>query len=51
MLGFKRFKTAAATIAGTELLRQIHKGQLNRGKLRLKDRSTPAGWNAVPAAA
>jgi transposase-like protein len=41
MLGFKRF-TAAATIAGIELLRRIHKGQFNLGKLRLKDSSTPA---------
>ena len=51
MLGFKRFGTAAITIAGIELLRRIHKGQFNLGKLRLKDRSTPAVWNAVLAAA
>ncbi len=51
MLGFKRFRTAATTIAGIELLRRIHKGQFNLGKLRLKDRSTPAVWNAVLAAA
>lgn len=51
MLGFKRFRTAAVTIAGIELLRRIHKGQFNLGKLRLKDRSTPAVWNAVLAAA
>ena len=51
MLGFKRFRTAAITIAGIELLRRIHKGQFNLGKLRLKDRSTPAVWNAVLAAA
>ena len=51
MLGFKRFRTAAATIAGIELLRRIRKGQFNLGKLRLKDRSTPAIWNAVLAAA
>ena len=38
MLGFKRFRTAAVTIAGIELLRRIHKGQLNR-RLRVKDRS------------
>ena len=50
MLGFKRFRTAAATIAGIELLRRIHKGQFNLGRLRLKDRSTPAVWNAVLAA-
>ena len=51
MLGFKRFRSAAATIAGIELLRRIHKGQFNLGKLRLKDRSMPAVWNAVLAAA
>jgi transposase-like protein len=51
MLGFKRFMTAAITIAGIELLRRIHKGQFNLGKLRLKDRSMPAVWNAVLAAA
>jgi transposase-like protein len=51
MLGFKRLRTAAATIAGIELLRRIHKGQFNLGRLRLKDRSTPAVWNAVLAAA
>jgi transposase-like protein len=50
MLGFKRFKTAAVTIAGIELLRRISKGQFNLGRLRLKDRSTPAVWNAVLAA-
>jgi transposase-like protein len=51
MLGFKQFRTAAVTIAGIELLRRIHKGQFNLGRLRLKDRSMPAVWNAVLAAA
>jgi transposase-like protein len=50
MLGFKRFRTAAITIAGIELLRRIHKGQFNLGRRRLKDRSTSAIWNAVLAA-
>ena len=50
MVGFKRVRTAAVTIAGIEL-RRIHKGQFNVGKLRLEDRSTPAVWNAVLAAA
>ena len=50
MLGFKRFDTAAITIAGIELLRKIQKGQFNLGKLRLKDRNAPAVWNAVLAA-
>src|ERR1700710_149221 len=50
MLGFKWFRTAAITIAGIELLRRIHKGQFDLRGLRLKDRSTPAAWNAVLAA-
>jgi len=50
MLGFKRFRTAAITISGIELLRRIHKGQFNLGGLCLKDRSTPAVWKAVLAA-
>jgi transposase-like protein len=50
MLGFKWFTTAAIVIAGIELLRRIHKGQFNLGRLRPKDRSTPAVWNAVLAA-
>ena len=50
MLGFKWFRTAAITIAGIELLRRIHKGQFDLRGLRLKDRSTPAIWNAVLAA-
>jgi hypothetical protein len=51
MLGFKRLRTAAVTIAGIELLRRIHKRQFNLGRLHLKDRSTPAVWHAVLAAA
>jgi transposase-like protein len=50
MLGFKWFSTAAIVIAGIELVRRIHKGQFNLGRLPLKDRSTPAVWNAVLAA-
>ena len=50
MLGFKWFRTAAITIAGIELLRRIHKGQFDLGRLRLKERSAPAVWNAVLAA-
>ena len=50
MLGFKWFRTAAITIAGIGLLRRIHKGQFNLGRLRLKDTSTPAVWDAVLAA-
>jgi len=50
MLGFKRFRSAAVTIAGVELLRRIHKGRFNLGRMLLKDRSTPAVWHAVLAA-
>jgi transposase-like protein len=50
MLGFKWFKTAAVTIAGIELLRRIHKGQFNLGRLCLKDNTAPEVWNAVLAA-
>ena len=50
MLGFKRLKAAAIVIAGIELVRRIHKGQFNPGRLRLKDRSTSAVWAAVLAA-
>jgi transposase-like protein len=50
MLGFKWFRTAAITISGIELLRRIHEGQFNLSGLSLKDRSTPAVWNAVLAA-
>jgi len=50
MLGFKKFRAAAITIAGIELLRRIHKDQFNLGRLLLKDRSVSAVWNAVLAA-
>jgi transposase-like protein len=50
MLGFKRLKTAAVTIAGIELLHRIRKGQFNLSRLRLKNRSASAIWNAVLAA-
>jgi putative transposase len=47
MLGSKRFRTAAITIAGVELPRRSYKGQFNLGVLPFKGRSTPAVWNAV----
>jgi transposase-like protein len=50
MLGFKRFRTAAITIAGIELSRRIQKGQFNLMRLRLNTSSVPAVWNAVLAA-
>jgi len=50
MLGFKLFKSAAITIAEIELLRRIHKGQFNLGRVRLRDRRASAVWDAVLAA-
>jgi transposase-like protein len=50
MLGFKWFRMAAIAIAGIELRRRIHKGQLDFRGSRFKGGSTPAVWNAVQAA-
>src|SRR6202051_3635432 len=50
MLGFKNFNCAATTIAGIELLRRIRKRQFALGRLRLKNQTVPAIWNAVLAA-
>ncbi len=47
MLGFKGFRTAAITIAGTELLRRIYQAEFNLDGLRLKDRTASAVWTAV----
>jgi len=47
MLGFKRFRNAAITLAGIELMHRIRKGQFNLVKLSLKDTAAPAVWNAV----
>jgi transposase-like protein len=44
MLGFKRFRSAATTIAGIELMHRIRKGQF---KLRVKNKTAPEIWNAV----
>ncbi|WP_407671993.1 IS6 family transposase [Paraburkholderia hospita] len=50
MLGFKRFRNAAITLAGIELLHRIRKGQFNLAKLGLKDITAPAVWSAVLSA-
>jgi transposase-like protein len=47
MLGFKRFRSAATTIAGIELMHRIRKGQFNLAMLGLEDATAPAVWNAV----
>jgi len=50
MLGFKRFRTAAITIAGMELSRRIQKGQFNLRTLRPDARNAPVAWDAALAA-
>ena len=50
MLGFKRFRRAATTIAGIELMHRIRKGQFKLGKLRVKNKTAPEIWNAVLSA-
>jgi transposase-like protein len=47
MLGFKRFRRAATTIAGIELMHRIRKGQFNLSIPGPKDAVVPAVWNAV----
>ena len=47
MLGFKRFRNAALTIAGIELMHRIRKGQFALGHLGLHGRAAPAAWDAV----
>lgn len=47
MLGFKRFRNAAITLASIELMHRIRKGQFNLAGLRLKDTAAPAIWNAA----
>ena len=50
MLGLKRFRRAATTIAGIELMHRIRKGQFKLDKLRVKYKTAPEIWNAVLAA-
>jgi transposase-like protein len=47
MLGFKRFRNAAATISGIEFMHRIRKGQFNISMLGFKDTAAPAVWNSV----
>ena len=47
MLGFKRFRNAATTIAGIELMHRIRKGQFDLCALGLKDTGAPSVWNAA----
>ena len=48
MLGFRRFRAAATTIAGIELMHRIRKGRFNLAMLDLKNTATPIVWG--PAA-
>jgi transposase-like protein len=50
MLGFKRFRNAAITLSGIELIHHIRKGQFSLAKLGLKDTTAPAVWKAVLSA-
>ena len=50
MLGLKRFRRAATTIAGIELMHRIRKGQFKLEKFRVKDKAAPEIWKAVLAA-
>jgi len=50
MLGFKRFRNAAVTISGIEMMHRIRKGQFDLAKLRIKDTTAPAVWKAVLSA-
>ena len=43
----KRFRRAATTIAGIELMHRIRKGQFKLGKLRVKNKTAHEIWNAV----
>jgi transposase-like protein len=50
MLGFKRFRSAATTISGIELIHQIRKGQFNLATVDLKDAATLTVWDSVLSA-
>ena len=47
MLGFKRFRSAAITISGIELIHRFRKGQFDLCALGLKDTAASSVWNAV----
>ena len=47
MLGFKRFRNAATTISGFELMHRIRKGKFDLSALALEDIAAPYVWNAV----
>ena len=47
MLGLKGSRTAAITIAGTEQMHRIRKGQFGLARLGVQGRAAPAVWNAM----
>ncbi|MFL9937428.1 IS6 family transposase, partial [Paraburkholderia sp. RL18-103-BIB-C] len=50
MLGFKRFRSAAVTLSGIELMHRIRKGQFDLTSIHLKDTTSPSIWMAVLSA-
>lgn len=50
MLGLKRFRSAAITIVGIDLMRCIHKGQFALAQLQVQGQVAPAVWEAALAA-
>ncbi len=50
MLGFKRFRSAAVTRSGIELMHRIRKGQFDLTRIHLKDITSPSIWMAVLSA-
>ncbi|EIM99195.1 integrase [Paraburkholderia hospita] len=50
MLGFKRFRSAAVTLSGIELMHRIRKGQFDLTSVLLKDTNPPSIWMAVLSA-
>ena len=47
MLGFKRFRSAATTTSGIELMHRIRKGQFDLCALGINDTAAHTVWNAV----
>jgi transposase-like protein len=47
MLGFKRFRNAATTISGIELMHRIRKGEFDLSAIWLRSAASPTVWNAV----
>jgi putative transposase len=51
MLGFKKFRNAAMTVSGIELVQKIKKGQCDTSALTVRERVTVSHvWEAVLSA-